>query len=374
MTDSNNIMYANQNALTKFEGFYPNRYVDPHVSGYSFVFVTKPSLFLYPYPVDAISSSSDTRYYQKKLAYDNMTKDQMFTQYIKNEALNSNDQVIIEQLSFYEGIFSSEFNRYRSNFLPIFTNKVKGFNTMDTVMDQYDGFQTKQGYRLPLPSNKTQSEAANSISLQVYETQNLDIMKFLNIWVNYISNITDGTFHANPEMVKNGIVDYMSSIYYFSLEPDGRTLKYWAKYTGCWPNIIPYSQLGYIKGQSTMTELDVSFLYTTKEDMTIAILEDFNKVSLNITDTRDTRVSNFLGTQKNKWLTIDSIREMVGNLDVETPLILLTQGTNSNKFELTFGKETYSDVGSYVGPEVGKEDYFFDDPSTIFGSDMWKKD
>ena len=56
----------------------------------------------------------------------------------------------------------------------------------------------------------------------------------MGLWVNYIANITDGTFNANPEMIPRRILDYTSSIYYFVLEPDGKTLKFWSKYTGCW--------------------------------------------------------------------------------------------------------------------------------------------
>jgi hypothetical protein len=343
--------------LTRFDSFFVNRYSDAFVTGYSFIFITKPSLFLYPY-----KPQNDDRLL--KLAYNNMTIDQNLSQYLAAETMNVSDRTIIEQLSFFEGNFPSPYNR--NNFLPIFTNKLKGFTTSDVVMEQQEAFASKQGFRMPLPTNKIQSEAANTVSIPLFETQNLDIMKTLNIWVNYIANVTDGTFHANPVMIKNGVIDYMSSIYYFVLEPDGRTLKYWAKYTGCWPNTIPYSQLSFNRGQSTMVEVEANFVYTSKEDMNVAILEDFNRVSLNLKSiNREESTDEYLSLRKSIWLTKENITNLPGySADIRGPLVFYKgQQPNvpvslqqSNNFELTFGDDTYK--STFVKDKFGDE-YFF---------------
>jgi hypothetical protein len=358
-TDTNTDV-AGFETLTKFDSFFVNRYSDAFVTGYSFVFITKPLLFLYPIKPQGNTASDRLL----KLAYENMTLDQNISQYLTAESMNINDRTILEQLSFFEGNFASPYNR--NNFLPIFTNKIKGFSTTDVVMEQQEAFASKQGFRMPLPTNKIQSEAANTLSIPLFETQNLDIMKTLNIWVNYISNITDGTFHANPFMVKNGVIDYMSSIYYFVLEPDGRTLKYWAKYTGCWPNTIPYSQLSFNRGQSTMVEVDASFVYTSKEDMNVAILEDFNRISLNVKSiAREPSTDEYLSLRKSLWLTKENIISLPNySPDIRGPLVFYKgQQPNipvslqqSNNFELTFGDETYK--STFVKDKFGDE-YFF---------------
>jgi hypothetical protein len=352
---------ANQESLTKFDSFFVNRYTDGFVTGYSFVFITRPSLFIFPYK----PTNTDRL---GKLAYDNMIKDQTFSQFIVNEAMNQNDRIIPEQLSFFEGVFSNS-SYTRTNFLPLFTNRSRGFSTTDVTMEQQEAFATKQGYRLPLPTYKTASEASGTLSLPMYETPNLDVMKTLSLWVNYISNITDGTFHANPDMVKNGIIDYMSSIYYFVLEPDGKTLKYWAKYTGCWPNQIPYSQMSYRRGESTMVELEATFVYTSKEDMNVAILEDFNRVSLDLVSIEREFTDNSLGyipVKNSPFLNINSIRSLSNySANTRTPLIFYMPGNLevsgnatqlTDKFELSFGIDTYSDT--FVDNKF-QEDYFF---------------
>lgn len=207
--------------LTKFDVYMQNhRYADDFTTGYAFVFITKPMLFLYPNKPqgDKITTT-------EKLAYENMTRDHVFSQFIDGEAMNDNDLMLVKQLSYY-----NDFDTL--NFLPLVTNRVKSFQAMDVTLAQTETYDTRHGFRMPLPTHKIDSINSNSLSLVCTETLNLDFIKMMTLWVNYISNVTDGTFHANPDMIRNNVLDYMSSIYYFVLEPDGRTLKFWSKYTG----------------------------------------------------------------------------------------------------------------------------------------------
>lgn len=256
------------NSLTKFNGFYTNIYRDPFIHGNSFIFVTKPMLFL-----DHIKPSikDDNR----QMAYINMTRDSTFTQFLKSEQLNELDDKIIKSLSYVE-----EYSE--SSFLPVFTNECKSFDVQDVTIESSEIAPTKQGYKQVLPTYTTASEAAGTISISVSEDSNLSFTKMLTLWVKYMQNVTDGTFDANPDMVLNGCIDYMSSIYYFVLDQDGKTIKYWCKYTGCWPTAIPYSQLTYNKGAHDPVDMTVTFQYMVKEDMNPKILEDFNIASFKL--------------------------------------------------------------------------------------------
>lgn len=260
---------SNYNNLMNFNGFYTNIYKDPFTNGFAFIFVTKPLLF-----IDPVKPSS-SKQASKKMAYINMTRDPEFAQFLDAEKMNDLDARLVRMLSY-------NLDYRTSNFLPIFTNEFRSFDSNDVVMEQTDVFDTKQGYRMPMPTYKTQSEGAGQLNISVSEDANLDFTKMMMLWVNYISNITDGVFDANPEMITNGTLDYTSSIYYFVLEPDGQTLKYWAKYTGCWPTTIPYGMFKYAKKTNEIVDLDLPFVYTVKEDMNPKILEDFNRVSLKI--------------------------------------------------------------------------------------------
>ncbi len=284
---NNNYDKAGMDNLTKFLGFNQNIYLDPALNGFAFIFVTKPALFLYPQK----PSASD---YEQSLAYENMSKDPMFTMYINGENDNIKDTLIIKQLSYFD------FSDVSSLFLPIFTNSVKNFNPMDMTIDTINAYTTREGYSIPTPTTITASESANSISFSIGETDNLDIMKMLSIWVKYIANVTNGTFNANPEMIKQNMIDYTCSIYYFVVGADGRSLKYWCRYTSCFPTSVPYSTLAYQRGSVDQVSLDVTFQYALKEDMNPRILEDFNMLSLKMvtpTFTNDTYSSFLLETE-----------------------------------------------------------------------------
>ena len=358
--------YTNKNAdlatlnnISSFNGFYTNIYREPLINGFSFIFMTKPLLFIDP------NKPTSTKETSKKLAYLNMTRDPYFTQFITNEKMNDMDMKIVKMLSYNTD--------YRTtNFMPIFTNECKSFDIGDVNMEQFTAFDTKQGYSLPMPTFSTQSTAANTFNISVTEDSNMSFTKIMSIWVNYISNITDGTFDANPEMITEGALDYVSSLYYFMLGPDGKTIKYWAKYTGCWPMNIPYSPLRYAKKTNDLVELDLQFSYTVKEDMNPKILEDFNRISLNIdvgkldyeNNEQYTTIkeSPLLNEEKAKSNSIiKSAMDIAMENDDRDPLVLYKAGMNTgaytdyraDRLELSFGKNGY--ISPYLKEVFGTE-------------------
>lgn len=257
--------------LTSFFGFNQHSYLDPSINGYALLFVTKPLLFLYP--LVPPQGSSD---YNRVLAYENMTKDPYFSMFLLPESGNEKDKLIIKQLSF------DDFSDTPSYFLPIFTNNTLSFSPNDITLDTVNLWQTREGYSIAMPTSITQSETSGTINISVNESSNLDFIKITTLWTKYINNISNGTFTANPDMIKNNMLDYTSSIYYFVLEPDGTTLKYWARFTSCFPLSAPISALQYQRGNMDKTQIDLSFTYSLKEDMNPKILEDFNMLSLKV--------------------------------------------------------------------------------------------
>jgi len=361
--------YSALQDLTRFHGFYDNNiYRDPFVGGNAFIFVTKPLLF-----IDYDKSTGES------LAYLNMTRDPVFSQYLVDQQFNKMDRKLVELLSY-------NVDRYYSgtNFLPMFTNQCKSFDSNDSVMEQMDAFDTKQGYRQPLPSHKSASEAMNTLSFNVTEDSNLSFTKLLTLWVNYISNITDGTFDANPEMILNGALDYMCSIYYFVLSPDGRTIKYYCKYTGCWPTTIPYSALRYDRANNDVVDISVPFVYTIKEDMNPKILEEFNILSLNLvgTDIQKFSVNGMYSSIKkspllNKSDMLTYLPNVENRINAENrdPIVFYVSGNDRNRrkadpvyndaledhFELIFDNHGYKSefIESVFGEDLS--DNLFDD-------------
>lgn len=361
-----------QENLTQFLGFKTDHYYEPFNTGRAFIFMTKPFLFLNP-----LKPGSSNLLSYDYLAYQNMCKDPYFSLFLITESSSVNDNLIIKSLSYKE--FP---NDIKSLFLPAITNKAKGFDPADTVLETFQAFDTKQQLSMNLPTFTTTSEASGNFTISVSESNNLDFIKMISLWVKYINNVSDGTFNANPEMIKNGVVDYMSSLYYFVLDSDGRTLKYWAKYTGCYPTAIPYGSLRSQKGEVSSTELDIPFVYTIKEDMNPAILEDFNRISLRITDfsfennrTDENSIYSFsegldhysyTGSQILSKKKLSEAYHNLLNSDDRDPIVFYNDVTSQSilvdsknkKFELSFNNKTLTD-SFFVNKLQDEESYSF---------------
>ncbi len=347
--------------LTRFDGYFTNHYKNVLTSGTAFVFFTKPNLFLYQNPSNGVNNE------YKNLAYENMCSDSYFSLFLNSEAINDQDKLIIENLSYISTL--------DSNFIKILTNECKNFDPQDTNIDAQDLLETKQGYRMQYGTHTVASRVNGQLSFQFTETANLDITKILSLWVKYIENISDGTFRANPDMVNKGILDYTSSIYYFLLGPDGHTLKYWAKYTGCWPANIPYSAFRYAKKDQSIVELSSTFNYMIKEDMDPRILEDFNRVSLGYLSYTDTyeNSKNYDSFKDSALLSKTKLLTRFGstiNSDDRDPIVFFNQNddiaknsvdSQVSKFELSFGPRDM---------EYTFESEHFDYDSSIYNTDI----
>ena len=374
-TNKNYDLSAYEN-LTQYTGLFDKRYLEPFVNGYAFIFITKPELFIFSKnPGTGVDINTDL----KRMAFKNMQIDPKFVQYMDTEVLNKTDKLIPYMLSYFtKAEYPSERLMYPSNFLKIFTNNALNFDPQDTLFEQVDAFDTKQGFRMPLPNHRTQSQAQGNLAIQVNETINLDFTKLLDIWTSYIANISDGTFQANPKMIREGMIDYMSSIFYFVLEPDGQTLKYWAKYSGCWPMNTPFGNFKYTRGAHDTITHDVNFAYTVKEDMDPDILAEFNKISLDIIDIGNIEpdtynyrtIRNSILLNREKLIEAKPTIEKILEDDNHEPVVFIKKGVLSSgqteekidRFELIMPKSTYKTSIQYDVDADSAEGYYGIDP------------
>jgi len=127
--------------------------------------------------------------------------------------------------------------------------------------------------------------------------------------------------------------------------------------------------MSYRRGESTMVELEATFVYTSKEDMNVAILEDFNRVSLDLISENREFTEDAIGyipVKNNPLLNMGAIRAIPNySANIRTPLVFYKPGNSeqsvnstqlTDKFELSFGIDTYSDT--FVDNKF-QEDYFF---------------
>ena len=167
-----------------------------------------------------------------------------------------------------------------ANFIPFITNAAEGFEFKDTVINTDTKYENLKGQKMVMPTNKFESETADTFSLTFNEYENRLITAFHKIWVDYIHDISYGSFRKkNIKDVFTRILDYAVSLYAFYLGVDGRTIKTFSKYTGLYPTNVPYSAFSFNLTDRGFKKISVTYQYTFKEDMDLLILEDFNEIS-----------------------------------------------------------------------------------------------
>jgi hypothetical protein len=125
--------------------------------------------------------------------------------------------------------------------------------------------------------------------------------------------------------------------------------------------------MSYTRGEQNLVEVETNWFYTSKENMNTAILEDFNKISLDIQDfPRDIDDDEYIKVKTNKYLNKEKIKEIPNySPNFRGPLVFFASGIETqsqngtllnDKFELTFGINTYEDT--FADGKFG-EDYFF---------------
>ena len=168
-------------------------------------------------------------------------------------------------------------------FIPIFSNRAASLPASSETLDTLDYSETWNKYKIPLGTTTKDSKISGNFELMFRDDSNLTIMKMVKLWYDYIESVFYGRCLSPYAMIGdmqdpfNTIIDYMSSVYAFSCKPDGKTLQYWAKYTGVFPTSNPYEIFASEDGDwSNITRTHIPFQFAYKEDMDVTILRDFN--------------------------------------------------------------------------------------------------
>lgn len=163
----------------------------------------------------------------------------------------------------------------RMPFLKVLTNQALGFRPSDTTMDTRDSKETLQGYKVILPMHMAQSESGD-FQVEYSELEDGQITLLHKTWLDYMYYVRRGFIPPKRYNVVNNVLDYAVSAYHFVVGPDGRTIKYWAKYTGVFPKSVPYSSYeAEQNGQPSLVKMQVTYQYSFKEDMDLSIIYDF---------------------------------------------------------------------------------------------------
>lgn len=225
----------------------------------------------------------------------------------------------------------------QSPFIPLISNFYDdtSIDVPDIYLDTVDVGENRFGVRQTLPRNVIQSQVGQNINISYSDVSMYDevggnlygkllLTNLHKAWVRYINAVKLGilfpgdkysfnlkTYHSfineitkvqepiydgffTPILPSNDdsatsrrafrlakmvrVINFVSSLYYFKLAPDGKTITYWAKFSGLYPKT--YGGSGHSAGNKEISRITVEYQTQFFEDLKISLLESFNITSL----------------------------------------------------------------------------------------------
>lgn len=163
-------------------------------------------------------------------------------------------------------------------FNPLLSNLAQSLEISDDSVDLLELGETFTGYKMQYSKHNIKSITAGTFSIKYKETFDLAVTNTHQLWVDYQSNVYRGLFTPKREYIYNKELDYACDVYYFLLDQDGETIKFWSKYYGVFPNNVPKSVYSFDFGSPvSFPELSVTYSYIYKEDLSPVALIEFNE-------------------------------------------------------------------------------------------------
>jgi len=164
------------------------------------------------------------------------------------------------------------------SFHPYLSNSALSFDVPDEIIKTVEHGETFTGYKLVYGRHNIESNTAGQFTIQFIDDNEYSVYKTHKLWTEYISRVYRGTARPTKLNIKNKILDYASSVYYFICAEDGETILFWAKYFGVFPLNTPASASSWGKGSTGAgsPSFGINYMYAMKEDFSPLTLSEFN--------------------------------------------------------------------------------------------------
>ena len=169
-------------------------------------------------------------------------------------------------------------------FMVLLSNEALSFEVGDIALKTVEHGETYNGNKIIYGKSDQESNAAGEMSIRYVDTVNLDIFKLHLVWTDYINKVSRGIFSPKEGYMKNRILDYAVSCYYFLCGADGSTILYWQKLTGVFP--VNTSENAFSWDSGTLLakpEINIKYMYSFKSSMDMFSLYEFNELASSAT-------------------------------------------------------------------------------------------
>lgn len=163
------------------------------------------------------------------------------------------------------------------HFNPLLSNTLTSIDISDESIDTLETGETFTGFKTQYAKSNIRSMTAGTINLKFPETYNMAVTHAHQLWCTYESCVYRGSMKPKDQYIWGKELDYACDIYYFLLDVEDMIIRYWCKYTGCFPLNVNKSVFSYDAGsQINHPELSVTYAYFAREDMSALTLNEFN--------------------------------------------------------------------------------------------------
>ena len=168
----------------------------------------------------------------------------------------------------------------KHHFIPLLSNTIMSLDVSDESIDTLETGETFTGYKTQYAKSNIRSMTAGTISVTFPETYNAAITHMHQLWCAYESGVYRGSLKPKDKYIWDKELDYACDIYYFLLDAEDMIIRYWCKYTGCFPLNVNKSVFSFSGDtQINHPSLSVSYAYFAREDMSLMNLNEFNNNS-----------------------------------------------------------------------------------------------
>lgn len=186
--------------------------------------------------------------------------------------------VIIANHKTLAKLLTADGNNQSHKFNPLLSNLAQNLEINDDSVDVLETAETYTGYKTQYSKHNIKSITSGTFSIKYKETSELSVTNMHQLWVDYQSNVYRGIFEPKREYIYNKELDYACDVYYFLLDQDGETIKFWSKYYGVFPHNVPKSAFSFDFGSPvSFPELSINYSYIYKEDLSPVALMEFNE-------------------------------------------------------------------------------------------------
>lgn len=166
------------------------------------------------------------------------------------------------------------------DFIPIVHNAARSIDIQDQSIETIEHGETLTGWKLKYAGNMIKSQTAGNFSISYVDDYQLSISYMHLIWLYYMNGVKRGIFEPISDYIRNGILDYACSVYYFVTDATDENIVFWTKYWGVFPTNYPSSAFSMNSGNPvSVPEISIQYDYSFKKDMDPIILAEFNKNS-----------------------------------------------------------------------------------------------